>query len=590
MSRDTVTELVVTLNKMKAHGAFKNYIEYIEFPFYKNLVEKTRINFSFPMTIFVGKNGSGKSSTLHALYGAPFGYTCGDYWFSTEVDPILESGDRNRFFYGYKEDRDSEIKEVMKTRMKRGSKTKKEDHDYWETSRPRLKDGMLSKVRENPVGKEVIYLDFRAEVGAFDKVFYFSESSLEERKKRLRERSKYLSRLFQNESMRFPGKPDCEVGTVKDLPKEDVEVISKILGKNYVQIRVAEHKIFKNEGVSIYMKTRFSNRYSEANAGSGEVSVVQLVRHLQEAKEYSFVLLDEPEVSIHPGAQEKLKEYLLEIIKEKKLQVVISTHSPILIENMPNSAIKLFKTNTDGKFYVKEDIHFQEAFYDIEDKVFDQKVIFCEDYAAKMIIEKILKKIEKEQYFEVIYLPGGEKTLVNHYMTPFALNEQFQKNIFLILDGDMKRDYVFVEQELTLEQHNNPKYLLECVEKAYGMTLDAFPDAGRNGKRMDQECEAYICYLSYYMSNIFFLSERNIPEEILLMSNYVKENYTEILNNYSEITSENAKEVVREISICDHDDENHIKDTISMLANKWSMEDSAIKSQLIADINSIFER
>ena len=74
------------------------------------------------------------------------------------------------------------------------------------------------------------------------------------------------------------------------------------------------------------------------------------------------------------------------------------------------------------------------------------------------------------------------------------------------------------------------------------------------------------------------------------MSNYVKENYTEILNNYSEITSENAKEVVREISSCDHDDENHIKDTISMLANKWSMEDSAIKSQLIADINSIFER
>ena len=110
------------------------------------------------------------------------------------------------------------------------------------------------------------------------------------------------------------------------------------------------------------------------------------------------------------------------------------------------------------------------------------------------------------------------------------------------------------------------------------MTLDAFPDAGRNGKRMDQECEAYICYLRYYMSNIFFLSERYIPEEILLMS------------NYSEITSENAKEVVREISICDHDDENHIKDTISMLANKWSMEDSAIKSQLIADINSIFER
>ena len=215
MDRHTTAELVQTLTKMKEQGVFKNYIEYIEFPFYKNLVEKTRINFSFPMTILVGKNGSGKSSTLHALYGVPFGYTCSDYWFSTEVDPILESGDRNRFFYGYKEDRDSEIKEVMKTRMKRGSKTKKEDPDYWETSRPRLKDGMLSKVRENPVGKEVIYLDFRVGIGAFEKVFYFSEESVEERKKLLRERSKYLSRLFQNESMRFPRLQDCEVGTAK---------------------------------------------------------------------------------------------------------------------------------------------------------------------------------------------------------------------------------------------------------------------------------------------------------------------------------------------------------------------------------------
>lgn len=66
------------------------------------------------------------------------------------------------------------------------------------------------------------------------------------------------------------------------------------------------------------------------------------------------MLLDEPEVSLHPGAQENLKEYLLEAIKTKKLQVVISTHSPTLIKGLPSSAIKLFKTNEYGKFYVQE--------------------------------------------------------------------------------------------------------------------------------------------------------------------------------------------------------------------------------------------
>ena len=588
MERCTDVGLIETLVKMKENGVFKNYIEYIDFPFYKNMVKRTRINFTFPLTVFVGKNGSGKSSALHALFGAPLGYTCGDFWFSTEVDPILESGDRNRFFYGYRKDRDSEIKEVMKTRMKRGSKTKKEDPDYWETCRPKLKDGMLNSSRANPVEKNVIYLDFRAEVSAFDKVFHFSKDNLDDRKQLLRNHSKYLSRLFHDEPMRFPGTADDKVGTAESLSEEEVAIISEILGKNYVEIRVAEHKLFKNHGASIYMKTKLSNRYSEANAGSGEVAVVQLVRQIQRAQQYSLVLLDEPEISIHPGAQEKLKKYLLKAIKDKKLQIVLSTHSPVFIENMPNSSIKLFTTNTEGKFFVKEDVHYQEAFFDIEDKVIDKKVLFCEDYAAKMIIEKTLKKINKEQYFEVIYLPGGEKTLINHYMTPFALNKQFQNNIFLILDGDMKRDYVFVEKELTLEQQNNPKYLLECVEKAYGMKLDVFPDGGKNGKRVDQECEAYISYLRYYKSNIFFLSERYIPEEILLMSDYVKDNYAEILEKYPNITSANAKGIVREISICDHDDEDHIKDTVSLLANKWSMENSEIKIRLIDDIDVIF--
>ena len=91
---------IETIKRMKNRGVFINYIEYIDFPFYKNLIPRTRINFEFPMTVLIGKNGSGKSSTLHALFGAPQGYTCSDFWFSTDVDPIAESGDRNRYFYG----------------------------------------------------------------------------------------------------------------------------------------------------------------------------------------------------------------------------------------------------------------------------------------------------------------------------------------------------------------------------------------------------------------------------------------------------------------------------------------------------------
>ena len=184
MKQTSIEDKISTISRMKERGVFNNYIEYMVFPYYKNLVPGTKIDFAFPLTVLVGKNGSGKSSTLHALYGAPYWHSCSEFWFSTETDPIVETGGngRNRFFYGYTENRNSGIKEVMKTRMKRGSKTKEDDPDYWETSKPIKRDGMIASKRNDPVKRDVIYIDFRAEVSAFDKIFHFSKGNLNEKK------------------------------------------------------------------------------------------------------------------------------------------------------------------------------------------------------------------------------------------------------------------------------------------------------------------------------------------------------------------------------------------------------------------------
>ena len=44
------------------------------------------------------------------------------------------------------------------------------------------------------------------------------------------------------------------------------------------------------------------------------------------ADEYSLILLDEPETSLHPGAQRSMLRFLLDQIKLKKHQIIISTH------------------------------------------------------------------------------------------------------------------------------------------------------------------------------------------------------------------------------------------------------------------------
>ena len=347
--------------------------------------------------------------------------------------------------------------------------------------------------------------------------------------------------------------------------------------------------MFKNPGTSIYVKTKLSSRYSEANAGSGEVAVIQLVKKIEESEEYSLILLDEPEVSIHPGAQEKLKEYLIDATKRKKLQVVISSHSPILIRDMPSEAIKLYVTNSQGRFEVKENVDYREAFYDLEDYVSDKKIIFCEDFAAKNIVEKVLERMDKTQYFDVKFNPGGEKTLLTKNLPTIITHDLFKEKVFLILDGDMQTGYVYNEDELTVKQENDISYLKKCVNEAYGVEIQAYVDGGQGGKREDQEIEAYKQYLRYYRDSVFYLPDGSIPEKILLDSEYVKKNYSTIVNS-ANVTNENAKEIFAMISEEDYGNSEHINDLIEKISYQWSKEESSNKKHIEDILNQIYKK
>jgi len=157
------------------------YIRYIRFPLYKKLIPGTRIDFEFPFTVLVGPNGCNKSSILQALYGCPGNKSIGVYWFTTEVDRIDEKN-RHSIIYGYKQPYTGQVVEVLKTRIR-----KKKNPDYWEPSRPLVAFGMepmpdlpqdgkipegRTKTRWKTIDKDVVYLDFRKDLGAYDKYFY----------------------------------------------------------------------------------------------------------------------------------------------------------------------------------------------------------------------------------------------------------------------------------------------------------------------------------------------------------------------------------------------------------------------------------
>jgi hypothetical protein len=143
-------------------GKLEPFIRHIRFPRYKNLASDFRIDFTFPITALVGPNGTNKSSILVALQGAPVNRSPSQYWYSTKMDPIEESGDvPNSLIYGYQQT-DGTIAEVIKVRI-----TDPQDPDLWETSRPIRRFGMepvaqvkgqKPKTRQDPIKKSVVYM------------------------------------------------------------------------------------------------------------------------------------------------------------------------------------------------------------------------------------------------------------------------------------------------------------------------------------------------------------------------------------------------------------------------------------------------
>jgi len=80
-------------------------------------------------------------------------------------------------------------------------------------------------------------------------------------------------------------------------------------------------------------------------AGFGFQIWLQILTHILNAKNADILVVDEPEIYLHPDLQHKL----LELLKEVNLKVVLATHSVEIINSVDTSEVLLVKTNKSAK-------------------------------------------------------------------------------------------------------------------------------------------------------------------------------------------------------------------------------------------------
>lgn len=519
--------------KNKLHsGGFPKFITNVRFPYFKNLKIGSSINFKFPLTVLVGQNGSGKSSCLQAIQGCPRRSNPSEYWFTTVIDPIKEK-DVSGFYpritkiwptlvYEYKDN--NTYKEVLYQSVYR------EDYpDYWETRKPSKSYGMTTSERHSPIDMAVIYLDFRSILSAFDKYFYFGTRHLGKIKAKtkqdyLRDKSTRLKNVLKRN---YRQKVSSTTRYYNELPttltENEIAAINEILGKIYTEATLIRHSFFETEGDSVIFKTSKLN-YSEAFAGSGEMAATILVHKVMNAPDNSLVLLDEPEVSLHPLAQEKLKHFLIDQSLKKNLQIIVSTHSASFVNNLPRESIKVFRETPDETFEIIENVSFVDAFNVIGFEIFEKPTILVEDKLSHLVLTKIRARCLSDNpglaAIEIKHKPGGAQDMFKDIASILRLNKG--KNYLFILDGDQKANSfqdiaTWTENQINLESLNNHIAEVTQVKKGLFAQDSKMPD--------DKKIALRRKYINYCRQNVLYLPF-NTPEEAIWDENPCR-NYLE---------------------------------------------------------------
>jgi len=537
-------DTIETTRQLLNSGNLEPYIRHIRFPFFKNLDPGTKIDFDFPMTVLIGPNGTNKTSVLRALQGSPGQNSIGQYWFSTDLDRIQEPKDqktqnieRHCFIYGYKLPcGDKPVVEVLKTRIGKKTRSGKKgrDPDYWEPSRPVQKYDMemrmledeeyksyRSATRWNAVSKNVVYIDFRENLCAFDKYFYFGSfkatKMLKTRQDRIRQWSKPIRCILDKNMTSYKRgggrrRPYERLKGNQALTPEVVKIISDILGRQYSNIRLLKHNLFDaKDGVTVLL-TDAQNDYSEAFAGSGESAIAMIVASIHGASENSLILLDEPETSLHPAAQTKLRDYLLDRIIKKHHQVILSTHSPAFAKGLPEEALKIFTLNKNGKVYVRNHACYQEAFHVVGAPNMDKKTVYVEDVLAAALLEYVLEKHlpDSRDALEIIPLSGGAEQILKGSFVSNAISSQ--KSTFYILDGD--KEYVD-----TFPNPNDlaPNKYEETVAQVFNIKIDSLHLPFNSGDKEPQLQYFLLLILDYlYKDHLQYFPEKSTPEALIL--------------------------------------------------------------------------
>jgi len=372
-----------------------------------------RIDFRTPMIAICGENGSGKSTVLQSaasVYGSERGM--GAPWFASDFFPDTPWDNIH----------DAAIKFTVRqgTESTPGSVRKPTDRWRGNPDRPERNVQYIDLARLQPVSSRTGYLKL-------------AKSTVKE-------------------------------ATSSAIDAPTVARLSDIMGRTYSSGKMAITDVDATRPVPVVSLE--GKEFSGFHQGAGEFTMTELLQI--DPPRYSLVLIDEVETSLHPRAQRRLIRDLAELCRVRELQMILTTHSPYVLGELPPEArgyILLKGGHREIVFGVSPDF----AMTQMDEELHPECDLFVEDERAQLMLQELMVKFAPDLIGRVQIIPFGAAS-VGKALGMMVKGNRFPRPSLVYLDGDQEAS----DGCLVLPGGDAPeRVVFEALKKSNWTLLDA---------------------------------------------------------------------------------------------------------------------
>jgi predicted ATPase len=352
-----------------------------------------RIDLDFPIVSIVGENGVGKSTVLQAMASLYKGeFFASQFFPDTPWDEVRGATIRASIREG---DKGSEISSVRKP---------------------------TNRWRGNPERNERIseYIDLR-------------------RIQPIAARTGY-ARL---------AKPQNKESGFEAFDEATLDRLSHVLARRYEKAKLATTEFDETRAIPVLQ--RDGSIFSGFHGGAGETAMTELLK--RRMQKYSIVLIDEVETSLHPRVQRRLLRDLANLCKETESQVVLTTHSPYVLSELPAKARIYIMDGSAGKQIIKG-VSPEFAMTKMDEDPHPEADIYTEDIRSADLLREIIISQDRDLIGRVQFVPFGAASvgralgqMLNNFPRPSLVfldgDQSSSVGCFLLPGGDAPERVVF---------------------------------------------------------------------------------------------------------------------------------------------------